>query len=167
MRKLMGVFCLMCVLCSCSAAKLDDKQPDVIEFVELQKLPTLNYDSMDQLLMDKKTAVVYFGWIVNCGDSINFQTNYFEAFLKENADQLKDKLFVFNLDEVAPEALKNKELRAPLTEKYNVMYSPTLIFVKDGVIVDKVEWTLKTSNPHTAIPKESLDVFFENTGLVK
>lgn len=168
MKKLLSLVLVVLMLVGCAVNfKKEETEKAPKEFVELKKLSRLDEAQLDQFMADKKTGVVYFGWIDNCGDSLLFQENYFEQFLKDHPDLIDGHIFLFNLDEIAPEALQDKTKRKPFTDKYTVAFSPTLIFVKDGEIVDKVEWTLKTANPFTAIPKEDLDTFFANTGLLK
>lgn len=130
------------------------------ELVNFKKLTKLTFEEYDKYLSDKKSGLVYFGWIDHCGDSNNFQENYLESLLAKKPE-LFDKLVVVNMDASAPEALKNKELRKPIFEKYNVQYSPTLLRIKDGQIVEKLEWTLKNNDPKTAIDEQLLNKFFD------
>ncbi len=153
-----GLVLILAVACSKTTnntTSSDQKK----ELVNFNKLTKLTFQDYDKFLADKKSGLVYFGWIDKCGDSLNFQENYLEQLLSKKPELL-EQLIVVNMDASAPEALKNKELRKPILEKYNVQYSPTLLRIKDGQIDEKLEWTLKNNDPKTAIDEQLLNQFF-------
>lgn len=155
--KKIGLGLLMIVLLTaCQTQKPKEK-----ELVHFKELEVLTLDQVDEFLANKESGILYFGWVTNCGDSNNFQDNYLEDKLANNPE-LKNQIKVVDLDQEVPEALMNKDLRQPLIDKYTVGYSPTLLAIENGEIVVKVEWQLKTSDPVTAIPEETLDKFFDN-----
>lgn len=153
MKKILVILAILFVAFGCQKTT-DDK-----ELVNFNKLEKINFEKLDEYLAEGYTGIMYYGWIVNCGDSLNFQNNYLEERL-ETDSTLKDNLIVVNLELDIPDALVNKDLRAPMTEKYDVRYSPTIVYYKDGVVVEKLEWTALTSDPKTAIAKDVLDEFF-------
>lgn len=163
--KKVGLLLALLLLASCSTSNAEPEE-EVKPTPEIDSLKRLTLDEVDEFLANKESGILYFGWITNCGDSRNFQENYLEQLLIDQP-QLKDSLYVVDLDQELPDALIEKELRAPLTEKYDVSYSPTLLHVENGETVSKVEWNLKTSNPTTAIPPQELDSFFSSTGYLK
>lgn len=131
----------------------------------VEDLKHISLEELDQRIVDKTTMVVYFGWTKNCDDSKNFQENYLEEQL--NKHETFEKLLVVDLDKEAPKALKDKKKREPLKEKYNVMYSPTLIYYKDGEIKKLLEWTPETTDKNTGIFKTALDSFFKESGYLE
>ena len=157
MKKILVVFVALFILVGCKPNK-------PIEEVSLfSKLQVITFEELDVLLENGLNAVVYYGWIENCGDSQNFQNNYLEEKLKENPEWI-DKIYVVNLDIEIPEALGDKELRTPMFEKYGVLYSPTLIYYIDSENVALIEWTPLTGDPDTAIPVDVINEFFANAG---
>lgn len=165
MKKL-GLILLLLVLVACQQKEEPVIEREVKETPMVHSLQTLSLEEVDEFLANKESGILYFGWITNCGDSLNFQENYLEQLLVDNPN-LKDNLYIVNLDEELPDALLEKEKRQPLTEKYDVSYSPTLLWVVDGVTSEKIEWQLKTSDPETAIARVELDEFFNKTGYLK
>lgn len=155
LKKILIVSAILLLVVACGSNKEESK-----ELPNFNKLTKMNFEEYDKFLNDKKSSIVYFGWINNCGDSQNFQNNYLEPLLAKQPELL-EKIVVVDMDASAPEALKNKELRKPILEKYKVQYSPTLLRVKDGVIIEKLEWTVKTNDPKTAIDEQLLNKFFE------
>lgn len=164
LKKILILFMTILVLIGCSTQK--EEKPEVRVPKALEKfdsLQHLTFEEVDELLTDKKSGILYFGWIVRCGDSLNFQENYLEEKLNNNPE-LKNNIFVVNLETENPDGLMNKDLRLPMQEKYGVGYSPTILLVKEGVVTLKSEWQVKTSDPITAIPKTELDAFFTEAG---
>lgn len=155
LKKILIVSAILLLVVACGSNKEVTK-----ELPNFNKLRKMTFEEYDKFLSDKKTAIVYFGWINNCGDSHNFQENYLEPLLTKQPELL-EKIVIVDMDASAPEALKNKELRKPILEKYKVQYSPTLLRVKDGQIIEKLEWTVKTNDPKTAIDEQLLNKFFE------
>jgi hypothetical protein len=157
MKKIFLLFAFLLLFTSCT------KPVKPVEEKLFPELKVVSFEELDGLLEEGYTGVVYFGWVDNCGDSQNIQNNYFETKLKENPEWM-DKIYVVNLDLEIPDALVDKEQRAPMTEKYGVQYSPTLIYYVDGEIVSYIEWTPVTSDPETAIPLDIIEEFFTNIG---
>lgn len=170
MKRVVGILLLALILGGCN--NQPEKQEESEQEVERKETPkvdavkTMSLEEYDEFLAAKKSGIVYFGWITRCGDSLNFQENYLEQLLIDHP-QLDDDFYIVNLDVEAPDALIERELREPLTEKYDVTFSPTLLNVKEGVTIDKIEWTLKESDPETAISRTVLDKFFEDSGYLK
>ena len=157
MKKFLLLFAFLVLFASCT------KPVEPEEEKLFPKIETISFEELDTLLEEEYTGVVYFGWVDNCGDSQNIQDNYFEGKLKENPEWI-NKIYVVNLDLEIPDALVDKALREPMTEKYGVQYSPTLIYYVDGEIVFLIEWTPVTSDPETAIPLDIIEEFFTNAG---
>lgn len=167
MKKIVLSLVILIVLASCNTQPQEEVvEQEIVETPNVDKLTVLSLEEYEQFLSDKRSGIVYFGWVTNCGDSRNFQENYLEQLLSDNPELSKD-FYIVDLDKEAPEALIDKTLREPLKEKYNVEFSPTLLTIKDGEQVDKIEWTLKHSDPETAIARDDLDTFFSNSGYVK
>lgn len=154
MKKLILLVGVLIIMTGCQQATDSPKATPNVD-----GLKRLSLTEVDTFLENKESGILYFGWVTNCGDSVNFQENYLEDYLKSNPD-MKDSIYVVDLDDELPDALIDKKLRAPLTEKYDVSFSPTLLRVEDGKTIDKVEWTLKTADPETAIARFDLDNFF-------
>ena len=138
------------------------KEDEASLFAELEEI---TFEQLDQKLENKETMIVYFGWVDQCEDSQNIQNNYFQEALK-NHPEWKEQILVVNLDNELPEGLKDHDARAPMAESYNVSYSPTIIYYENGEIISKIEWTPLTSDPTTAIPKDLIDQFFTEIGLL-
>lgn len=155
LKKILLVSAILLLIVACGS----NKEGSSKELPNFNKLTKMNFEEYDKFLNDKKSAIVYFGWIKNCGDSHNFQDNYLEPLLSKKPELL-EQIVIVDMDVSAPDALKNKELRKPILEKYKVQYSPTLLRVKDGQIVEKLEWTVKTNDPKTAIDEKLLNKFF-------
>ncbi|MEG0265623.1 MAG: thioredoxin family protein [Erysipelotrichaceae bacterium] len=154
MRKiLVGLLCcLLCTGCFGESADVSD-------------LKQISFKELDKKILNKEDMVVYFGWTENCGDSKNFQDNYLKE--KINNEKSFKKLLVVDLDKEAPKALSNRKLRTPIKEKYNVMYSPTLVYYENGEIKKLLEWTPATTDKDTGILRSNLDAFFKEAGIIK
>lgn len=167
MKKILFLVGLVLLVgCSNETAQPEPEQePErvAIETPNIDAIPRLTLSEVDEFLEQEQSGILYFGWITNCGDSLNFQENYLEGYLQEHPE-LKDNFYIVDLDDQAPDALMDKSLREPLTQAYDVSYSPTLLTIQEGETVDKIEWTLKNSDPKTAIPSEDLDIFFDQSG---
>lgn len=154
------------LLVGCQSEPPQESEQTVVETPNIDSVLRLTLQEVDEFLAQKQSGILYFGWITNCGDSRNFQENYLEGFLEEHSE-LKDNFYIVDLDDQAPDALMDKELREPLTKTYDVSYSPTLLTIQEGETVDKIEWTLKNSDPQTAIPAEDLDAYFQESGFIQ
>lgn len=126
-------------------------------------LGRLSFDEYQTFLDGKESGIIYFGWLEMCPDSALFQDNFFYEFLVDH-EEIREHIYVVNLDEELPEGLGDKDLRAPMTEQFGVKYGPTVLRVVDGEVVDQIEWTPITANDKTAIPQDTIDLFFENSG---
>lgn len=166
-KKIVLVLMTSLILVGCNTPT--EKEPEVRvpkALAEFDKLQHLTFEEVDKFYKEKKSGILYFGWIVRCGDSMNFQENYLENKLVNN-QELKNNIYVVNLEVENPDGLMNKELRKTMDEKYGVGYSPTILLIKDGVVTMKSEWQVKTSDPITAMPKTELDAFFTAAGYTK
>lgn len=149
------------VLGGCSGNTNNDKDVTKIEDFNI-----ISFAKLDELIAKKETMVIYFGWVENCGDSHAFQDNYLLPHADEN-DAYK-KIYVVDLDQEIPDALSvDRTLREPMTEKYGVEFSPTLIYYVNGEIDTLLEWTPATSDKKTGILASELDVFFQHSNLLK
>ena len=74
---------------------------------------------------------------------------------------------VIKLDVESPDSLMDKDLREPMTEQFGVKYGPTVLLIEDGEIVDMIEWTPLSADDKTAIPLETIETFFENSGYLE
>lgn len=132
---------------------------------KLDSLQQLTFEELDKKVDNKDSFVAYFGWTTNCGDSIQFQTGYLEDKIS-TIDSFKD-IYVVDLDKELPSALMNKEERIPMSDKYDVSSSPTVVAYKDGKLFKKIEWTALNSSDKTGILESELDTFFKEVGLLK
>ena len=145
------------LVCLFLVAGCEQKQTATIE-----DFPHLSFAELDEKIANKETMLVYFGWTENCGDSRNFQDHYLLKYLEEEP-KLKE-IFVVNLDVENPEGLDDKEKRADMNEKYGVLYSPTLIYYKEGKAIELLSWTPATTDKDTGIMQTSLDSFLLKYG---
>lgn len=164
MKKLLGLLVVALALVGCTTNEEPEEVEEVVvETPHVDAVPQMNLEEYEAYLADGNSGIVYFGWITRCGDSTNFQENYLEQLLIDHPE-LDGNFYIVDLDNEAPDALIDKELREPLKEKYNVEFSPTLLLIEDGQIADKIEWTLKESDAETAIARDILDGFFNDSG---
>lgn len=126
-------------------------------------LERLSFEEYQAFLDEEKSGVIYFGWTDRCPDSKMIQENYlYELVSKEEG--VRSNMYVVDLDVVAPDSLTDKDLRQPMMDQFGVQYGPTLLNVVDGQLVDKIEWTPLTADDETAIPKDTIDTFFAESG---
>lgn len=158
MKKLLmsGLFILLLVGCASTPASSDT----------FNELVRLSFNDYDNFLEAKNSGIVYFGWLDRCPDSELFEENYLYSLVSKESG-LQENMYLVNLDEELPDALADKDLRAPMEEKYGVKYGPTLLLIIDGEVVEQVEWTPLTADDKTAIPKDTLDNFFEMSGYLE
>lgn len=169
MKKMMFIV-LALVLIGCTTKPNPETTPnesssETVVF-DKSKYPNLTFKDYEKALEEKQDGIYYFSWVKGCGDSRNLQANYLVDLLA-NQPELEKNLYVIDLDIENPEGLRDHEQRTEMKEKYQVAYSPTLHWVKDGKVVETISWTPITSDPVTAIPKADLDAFFAKTGYVK
>ena len=153
---ILGAVIMMTLAGGCSK---EDKAAPAKTVFDLQQI---TFEELDKELTNKGSMVVYFGWIENCTDSKNFQKNYLNKHL--NSDQDFQAIKVVNLDKELPDALETRDERAGIKAKYDVEYSPTLVYYIDGKAVSKLEWTPDTTDKKTGIMKSRLDEFFKDCG---
>lgn len=146
------VFCVLLSACGGNNKTIED-------------LKHIDFKTLDEKIANEETMVVYFGWTKNCTDSINFQENYLEKHI--NKEEAFLNVLVVDLDKEAPKALEDRKLREPLKEKYNVMYSPTIVYYEKGKIKKLLEWTPETTDKETGIFSSTLDSFFKEAGYLK
>ena len=156
LMKKVFVILILVALWGCSASPVSARK----QFDDLQRI---SFDELDEMLKNKVTGIFYFGWVEGCGDATNIQNNYFEKRLSDQP-MLKDIIYVIDLDEHLPAGLSDKDARQPMIDAYDVSYSPTLIWVVDGVTVSKIEWTPLTSDPVTGISADVIDAFLGEAG---
>lgn len=125
----------------------------------------ITFAQLDEKIASKENMLVYFGWTQNCGDSKNFQDNYLLQYMNDE-EKLKE-IYVVDLDQENPEGLDDKTKRTDMNEKYGVMYSPTLIYYKEGENIDLLSWTPATTDKETGILQSSLDNFFLKYGYIQ
>lgn len=141
---------------------------------KFMQLPTLTLEQLEQKIKNKENMIVYLGWLYNCGDSRNFQSNLFDDYLNDGDLSNYDKFYVVNLDDEAPDALSNHDLRKPITKALLIdtwtkdpdvspmsLKAPQLIQYQDGKIINLVSWTPASSDDVTGIQRSKVDAFFE------
>ncbi|MDR1782466.1 MAG: hypothetical protein LBR40_05685 [Bacilli bacterium] len=153
------------------------KQEQIKEIKEDTLFPELKqvtFDELDAKIKSGEDFVAYFAWPENCGDSRHFELNSFDDYLKDN--NIKNKIVVVDLDKLAPDALANDELRAPIAKRFLIntwtkdesfkngmeLKAPQLVHYKDGKVYDLVSWTVLNNDNKYGIKKELTDKFFAN-----
>lgn len=152
----MVVLCCIFFLAGCKQQKTSAYTMDTLQH--------LTFAQLDEKIANQEDMVVYFGWAKNCLDSVNFQDNYLLPKLEVN-EKFKE-IFVVDLDAELPDGLLNKEARAPLIEKYDVEFSPTIVSYKGGKLHQLLAWTPATTDKLTGILEADLDVFFQSIGFL-
>ena len=159
MKRTIGIILILLILVGC----VQTPKTNQISFDDLKRI---SFSDLDGMIEEKNSGMIYFGWVEGCGDAVHIQNNFFNQMLKTNP-QWKDLIYVVDLDVELPNGLSDKEARQPMIDAYSVMYSPTLIMLDKGEIIDKIEWTPLTSDKETAIPKEAIEAFFTKHGFIK
>lgn len=159
MKRMIVLILMLLILVGCVQAPGTNQ----ISFDDLERI---SFSDLDQMIEQKKSGLVYFGWVEGCGDAVNIQNNFFNPMFKSNP-QWKDQIYVVDLDVELPEGLTDKDARQPMIDAYQVMYSPTLIMLSQGEIIDKIEWTPLTSDKDTAIPRSVIEAFLTKHGFLK
>lgn len=150
------VILILFALWGCSASPISAQK----QFDDLQRI---SFEELDEMLENKVTGIFYFGWVEGCGDATNIQNNYFEKRLSDQP-LLKDVMYVIDLDTHLPAGLSDKDARQPMMDAYDVAYSPTLLWIVDGVTINKIEWTPLTSDSVTGISADVIDEFLAQAG---
>ncbi|MGL5540544.1 MAG: hypothetical protein ACRDBX_02790 [Erysipelotrichaceae bacterium] len=159
MKKLLLGCALLLVLVGCSKAPTDEPNEPTAAFDELTRI---SFAELESKIANKESMVVYFGWVENCGDAVNFQNNYLIPALEEN-ERFK-ALYVVDLDVENPEGLNDKTKRESMKAQFGVHYSPTFIQYEEGEVEEFLEWTPLTTDATYALPKADLDQFFHEVG---
>lgn len=159
MKRMTLMILMLLILAGCVQTPTTNE----ISFDDLERI---SFSDLDQMIEQKKSGLVYFGWVEGCGDAVNIQNNFFNPMFKSNP-QWKDQMYVVDLDVELPEGLTDKDARQPMIDAYQVMYSPTLIMLENGMIIDKIEWTPLTSDKETAIPRSVIEAFLTKHGFMK
>lgn len=138
------------------------KKEDALEFVS--QFDQLSFAQLNEKIDAKDDFVAFFGWVEGCGDTVNFEENYWKPMLKDYP-KFAD-MYVVNLDVELPDGLLNKEMRQPMIDAYGVRYAPTFIQYVDGEVVNMLEWTPETTDSTYGIFKTDLDTFFKEIGYI-
>lgn len=130
-------------------------------------------DEIDQKIKNGDEFLVMYGWARQCGDALNFEVNAFDEYY-DKYDVVKD-MQIADLDVLLPEGLNDKTKRKPVADRlllsswqqdksveHMTLYSPQLVYYKDGKIYDLVTWTPKNGDSTYGIQKTLLDEFFNN-----
>ncbi len=153
----MIVLCCLSFLIGCKRQESSAYTMDIFKHITLAEL--------DEKIVNHEDMVVYFGWTKNCLDSVNFQNNYLLKKVDESS-KFKD-ILVVDLDTELPSGLLDKDARAPLIEKYDVEFSPTIVFYKGGKLYKLLAWTPATTDKLTGILQADLDAFFKEIGFLQ
>jgi len=144
-----------------------------IEETKFSELPVITMDELEEKIDNGDDIIAYFSFVNKCGDSLLFQANSFNKYLED--PDIFNKIYVINLDIEAPEALRNRELRTPIAQRFQIdtwtedptvnpmqLFSPQLVHYNGGEIVDLVSWTPGNLDPEYGINRDLTDRFFEN-----
>lgn len=129
-------------------------------------LQRLSFNELQTFIDEGQSGLIYFGWTEKCTDSTLMQKNYLYE-LVANEEGIRNNMWVVDLDVESPDSLMDKDLREPMTEQFGVKYGPTVLLIEDGEIVDMIEWTPLSADDKTAIPLETIETFFENSGYLE
>lgn len=129
-------------------------------------LQRLSFNELQTFIDEGQSGLIYFGWTEKCPDSTLMQENYLYE-LVANEEGVRNNMWVVDLDVESPDSLMDKDLREPMTEQFGVKYGPTVLLIEDGEIVDMIEWTPLSADDKTAIPLETIETFFENSGYLE
>lgn len=129
-------------------------------------LQRLSFNELQTFIDEGQSGLIYFGWTEKCTDSTLMQKNYLYE-LVANEEGVRNNMWVVDLDVESPDSLMDKDLREPMTEQFGVKYGPTVLLIEDGEIVDMIEWTPLSADDKTAIPLETIETFFENSGYLE
>ncbi len=152
----MIILCCVFFLVGCKRQETSENTMNMLKHITLTEL--------DEKIANQEDMVVYFGWTKNCLDSINFQNHYLLPKVEEGS-KFQD-ILVVDLDIELPEGLLDKDARAPLVEKYDVEFSPTIVSYKGGKLYKLLAWTPATTDKLTGILQADLDTFFKEIGFL-
>lgn len=157
MKKILLIMLLLLVS-SCGSSAVSSETFDSLE--------RLSFNELQTFIDEGQSGLIYFGWIEKCPDSTLMQKNYLYE-LVANEEGVRNNMWVVDLDVESPDSLMDKDLREPMTEQFGVKYGPTVLLIEDGEIVDMIEWTPLSADDKTAIPLETIETFFENSGYLE
>ena len=157
MKKILLIMLLLLVS-SCGSSAVSSETFDSLE--------RLSFNELQTFIDEGQSGLIYFGWTEKCPDSTLMQKNYLYE-LVANEEGIRNNMWVVDLDVESPDSLMDKDLREPMTEQFGVKYGPTVLLIEDGEIVDMIEWTPLSADDKTAIPLETIEAFFENSGYLE
>lgn len=157
MKKILLIMLLLLVS-SCGSSAVSSETFDSLE--------RLSFNELQTFIDEGQSGLIYFGWTEKCPDSTLMQKNYLYE-LAANEEGVRNNMWVVDLDVESPDSLMDKDLREPMTEQFGVKYGPTVLLIEDGEIVDMIEWTPLSADDKTAIPLETIETFFENSGYLE
>lgn len=157
MKKILLIMLLLLVS-SCGSSAVSSETFDSLE--------RLSFNELQTFIDEGQSGLIYFGWTEKCPDSTLMQENYLYE-LVANEEGVRNNMWVVDLDVESPDSLMDKDLREPMTEQFGVKYGPTVLLIEDGEIVDMIEWTPLSADDKTAIPLETIETFFENSGYLE
>lgn len=157
MKKILLIMLLLLVS-SCGSSAVSSETFD--------SLQRLSFNELQTFIDEGQSGLIYFGWTEKCTDSTLMQKNYLYE-LVANEEGIRNNMWVVDLDVESPDSLMDKDLREPMTEQFGVKYGPTVLLIEDGEIVDMIEWTPLSADDKTAIPLETIETFFENSGYLE
>lgn len=149
---------LLLLVSSCGSSAVSSETFDSLE--------RLSFNELQTFIDEGQSGLIYFGWTEKCPDSTLMQKNYLYE-LVANEEGVRNNMWVVDLDVESPDSLMDKDLREPMTEQFGVKYGPTVLLIEDGEIVDMIEWTPLSADDKTAIPLETIETFFENSGYLE
>lgn len=151
--------------------RLKAEQTTIIKNKEFIKLPHLTFPQLDKKIKSKDPVIVYFGWLENCGDSRLFEMNSFDTYLR--ADIIKKNMVYVNLDQEAPKALLDKNLREPIAHRFLIdtwtkdetqspmkLQAPQIAYYRDGKLVNLLSWTPLNADYNYGIKPDISNKFF-------
>ncbi|MDP2813223.1 MAG: hypothetical protein Q8N92_02125, partial [Erysipelotrichaceae bacterium] len=100
MKRMIVLILMLLILVGC----VQTPGTNQISFDDLERI---SFSDLDQMIEQKKSGLVYFGWVEGCGDAVNIQNNFFNPMFKSNP-QWKDQIYVVDLDVELPEGLTDK-----------------------------------------------------------
>lgn len=157
MKKILLIMLLLLVS-GCGSSAVSSETFDSLE--------RLSFNELQTFIDEGQSGLIYFGWTEKCTDSTLMQKNYLYE-LVANEEGIRNNMWVVDLDVESPDSLMDKDLREPMTEQFGVKYGPTVLLIEDGEIVDMIEWTPLSADDKTAIPLETIETFFENSGYLE
>lgn len=113
-------------------------------------LNSITIDNFNKLVTDDGTILVYIGR-PDCGDCQLFEP-MFEKLITEK--ELGDKITYLNIKKFRE---NNVEEWNTFKSKFDFSQTPAIINIKDGIVLDKIEW-----NEKRGLSKKTLSNWLEN-----